>query len=128
MKSMPLLQRLAIAGVLMSATVLVDFTASARVLLSFGATFRDGDVASTAIPNDAIIAAADAVTDDPVFGDEFFAYKIDAEVLSLAVDLNLAVSEDASVIIGVENQDTSGANGIDYDKTIIRKCAFVHIH
>ena len=104
----------------LSATVLADFTVNQRLLLTFGTTWRDGDVASTAIPNTNIIDASEAITDDPVFGDNFFAYKIDAEVLSFAVDASIAVGGDASVVVGYEYQDTDAVAGIEYDKTIVR--------
>lgn len=104
----------------MSLSLSADYTLSSSWLLSLGYIYRDGDVASTAVPNDRIVAAAAAITDDPAFGAGRFAYRLDAEVHTLSIDLDGAMSQNSSLVLGYEFQQTTAAGGIDYDKSLLR--------
>jgi hypothetical protein len=88
--------------------------------LSFGYQYSDGEVTSTSTPTDLIVDAATAITNDSVFGSNKFAYRLDAKTHTYNLDWNRAILETATLIIGVEYQDTNGYGGIDYNSTIIR--------
>ena len=75
---------------------------------------------STAAPNDAILAVANASTPDPAFGSGHFAYQMDGQTHTVALDLSYSVSDSASLNLGIEHQDTAGSGGIDYDANIVR--------
>ena len=109
----------------LSLSLSADYTLSEAWLLTLGYIFRDGDVASTAVPNNRIIAAAEAITDDPAFGVGRFAYRLDAEVHTLTVDLDRAMGRDSSLVIGYQFQQTNAAGGIDYDKSLLQ-LSYVH--
>jgi hypothetical protein len=94
-------------------------------LLGIGYGYLDGDVDSNAIPNDPIIAAAEAITDDEVFGAGRVAYRLAAAIHTLSLDLNRGLTPDSSLALGVEYQDTRAEGGIDYDRTKVR-LTFIH--
>ncbi len=85
-----------------------------------GTVVFSGDVTSTAIPNQRIIDAAEAITADSVFGADRFAYRIDADVVGLFVDLSVVTSRDSALSLRTSFRDTQGAGGIDYDKSVVR--------
>jgi hypothetical protein len=97
-----------------------DLTLGELWLLSLSLGFRDGDVASTATPNAVISAAAEAITDDPAFGVNRFAYRLDAQVMSFAVDFDRALGETASLVFGYQFQHTDAVGDLDYDTSRVR--------
>ena len=81
--------------------------------------FRSGDVASTAIPNTTIVDASTAITADTVFGDQFFAYKLDADTHSLSAGWDIAITEQTSITFEYEYQNTDAGQSIEYKNKLI---------
>jgi hypothetical protein len=97
-----------------------EFTYNEVLLIFATYALRLGDVASTTQRNPAIFAASTAVTPDPVFGPEAFAYKIDATVHILSFGLSFALGSHASLNVAYEHQIGLGHGGIDYRDNIVR--------
>ena len=87
-----------------------------------GASYRyqHGDVVSSSPTYARIVAAATAITNDPVFGPATIAYRLPASTQLYSVDINRAVLDAGTVYFGLEYQDTSGENEIDYAVKLIR--------
>jgi hypothetical protein len=97
-----------------------DYTINEKYLLSFGYSYRDGEITSIATPNNTIITAANAIARDQVFGGGRVAYKLDAVTHTFNIDLNRAISDSVSFNLGYTYEDTQGESNIDYDNNIIR--------
>ena len=102
------------------ASITGDLTITEDLFLSLGYEYRDGEVASTALSNDRIVATSSAITADFLFGEDMFAYKIDAVTHVLAVGLGRAVGADSSVNFGYEREIVQGENDIDYEIDVFR--------
>ena len=100
--------------------VFADLDLTELTWLSAGYLFADGEVTSTSIPRERIINAANAITNDRVFGQGMYAYRIDASTHRFNLDWNMAFRETGTFLIGVEHQDVNGEAGIDYSVNLIR--------
>jgi hypothetical protein len=100
--------------------VRVDFVFNEVLTLFSGYAVRDGDVVSTTRRNPEIFQASDAVTPDPAFGRDFFAYRVDAIVHMLTFGLSFAVTPHASLNFSYERHLGLGRNGMDYENDIFR--------
>jgi hypothetical protein len=98
----------------------VDYQHSPLLVVFAGYALRLGDVASTTPRNADIFAASTAVTPDPAFGPDAFAYKIDATTHLLTVGLSVALGAQASFNLGYERQIGLGDGGIDYSNNVFR--------
>ncbi len=101
-----------------------------------------GDVVSTARPNAVIIAAADALANDPAFGSRgampgpgpapgpgpgpmpagsgFVSYQLDATVRSLELGMNVPVDSLTALDFSVARLDATATSSIDYNRVQLR--------
>lgn len=107
------------------ASVLGNVALGGAWLLSVGYGYLDGETDSNALPNDPIIAAAEAITDDPVFGAGRVAYRLEAAIHTLSLDLTRGLTEDSSLALGLQVQEIRADGGIDYDRTQAR-LTYIH--
>lgn len=98
----------------------VDFFYNEVVSLFAAYALRDGDVVSTTRRNPEIFAASSALTNDPAFGRDFIAYKIDAIVHIFSFGISFAVAEKASLNFGYERQIGLGNQGLTYYNDVFR--------
>ncbi|MFT7675160.1 MAG: FimV-like protein [Gammaproteobacteria bacterium] len=86
-------------------------------------TFISGDTVSSASPRLAIINAADAIEPDDAFGGittNQFAYRLDADTQVLTFGYNKIMSRTISIDLSARLVDTEAADGIGYERTILR--------
>ena len=88
--------------------------------LTAGYSFQKGDIVSSSRTYPSIVAAAVAITDDPVYGPGVIAYRIPALAQSLSIDINRAVLDSATLYLGAELQHTRNSSGIRYRVDIVR--------
>ena len=98
----------------------VDYLWSDAVLLLASYRYRDGDIVSSTVSYDRILVNAEAFTQDKAFGNNTFAYRLDAGTHVLHFALNYALSESTSIDLGYEYQSSNADGGIDYDKSVTR--------
>jgi hypothetical protein len=98
----------------------VDFLYNETLSLFGAYAWREGDVVSTTRRNTAIFTNSKAVTPDPAFGPDFFAYKIDATVHMLTFGMSFAVTDHLSANFGYERQIGLGRGGLDYSNDVFR--------
>jgi hypothetical protein len=86
--------------------------------LQAGAVFaaRRGDIVSTSRQHLDIFLESDAIAADPVFGDDFFAYRLRAAgtTQTAAVTLSWALSNRSSLNFRYADERTSAYGGLDY--------------
>ncbi len=86
--------------------------------LQAGANFavRRGDVVSTTRQHQEIFLESDAITADPAFGDDFFAYRLrgTSTTRTTAVTLSWALSNRSSLNFRYADERTSAYGGLDY--------------
>jgi hypothetical protein len=97
-----------------------DYQLGEGIGLFAGYALRDGEVVSTTRRNGEIFAASKALTADPAFGRDFFAYKIDAAVHLLSAGLSVALGAHASVNVGYEHWIGQARGGLDYTNNVVR--------
>src|SRR5438128_1633506 len=83
-----------------------SWRATSRVIPTFGPRCRRD--------NDAVLASSAAATDDPVFGDKAYAYKLKATSHILSLGLSKEINRRCSLNVGVQRQLTYAAGGYDY--------------
>ena len=98
----------------------VDVAVTDVLTLFTGYAWRQGDVVSTTRRNTEIFNGSTALTRDPVFGPDFFAYRIDATVHSLTFGMSLALGERSSVNVSYERHIGIGPAGLDYSNDVVR--------
>jgi hypothetical protein len=91
-----------------------------RLALVAGYTRRIGEVTATTRISGDIFAASDAISPDPVFGPDRFAYRIEAESNIYSVALSWALGNHASINAGYEYQDTDGRGDLTYKNNVAR--------
>ena len=97
-----------------------DYQISDLGLLTLEYRFIDGDVTSTAVPYDRVSVMAEAINKDDAFGEDTFAYRLDAETRSITVGINYALSENSALDLSYQHLETEAPGGIDYDKSVVR--------
>lgn len=75
---------------------------------------RRGDVESTTRQNYDIYVASDAITADPTFGADFYAYRLRGTTTSAVASLSWALSERSSLNLSYAAARTSAYDGLDY--------------
>jgi hypothetical protein len=98
----------------------VDYLCSESLLLLASARLIDGDIASTAVPYDRILAEAKAFTQDYAFGGDTFTYRLEARTYAFSIALNRALDERTSLDFGWEYQRSEADGGIDYSRSLAR--------
>jgi hypothetical protein len=97
-----------------------DFFATQQLAISAAYAYYDGDVVSSSTPYHEIVEYATAITRDPAFGGDFYAFRLEAKSHTYSLDLNYALGRDSSIGVGYERMQTKGDYGNDYDSNIVR--------
>lgn len=105
---------------LRSQTVTLDlrYSASETTLLFGSYAWRDGDVVSTSTPNFKVFRASAAITPDPVFGPNNYAYRIDAVSQIASLGVSQAVGQRSALNVTYQRQMTHGERDNNYFKSI----------
>ncbi|MCC4118506.1 hypothetical protein LLG90_24410 [Aromatoleum toluclasticum] len=107
-----------------SAGIGADFAYDPRHLVSVGYTWHRGDIVSTTQRNLPIFLASSAIAPDPVFGDNTYAYTMQARTRVFSIGLSREVGHQSSVSLGYEYHDSHADGGIDYSGNLFRASYF----
>lgn len=107
-----------------SAGIGAEFAYDPRYLVSVGYTWHRGDIVSTTQRNLPIFLASSAIAADPVFGDNTYAYTMQARTRVLSIGVSREVGRQASVSLGYEYRDSHADGGIDYSGNLFRASYF----
>jgi Outer membrane protein beta-barrel domain len=97
-----------------------DYSWSEDTAFLFGYTRRQGDVTPTTQRNFTIFSASTAITADPVFGTDWFAYRLTATTHLVFVGVSRALSPRSSLNFGFERQVSHAEGGNDYTNNLSR--------
>jgi hypothetical protein len=105
---------------LRSQTIALDlrYSASETTLLFGGYAWRDGDVVSTSTPNFKIFRASSAISPDPVFGPNNFAYRIDAMSHIATLGVSQGIGQRSALNVSYQRQMTHAERDNNYFKSI----------
>jgi hypothetical protein len=96
-----------------------DYAVGDRLSVIASAAQRYGDVVSSTRRNFAIFNAANAIADDPAFGDDFIAYRLSgARTRSLTGGLSWELARRATLDATLTKDDTRVGGGLDYGAVI----------
>jgi hypothetical protein len=94
-----------------------EYAWSERWLGYLGVSARRGDVVSSSRLDPEILEYSSAVVADPAFGPDYFAYKLAGRTNGASFGASLALSQHASLNIGLTREITNSQGGIDYRST-----------
>jgi hypothetical protein len=89
-------------------------------VLSASYTIRDGDIVSTTLRNIPILLASNALAEDPVFGPERFAYKMQARTNSVSLGVSRVIGRQTSFTVGYAHHVSRAEGGINYKSNLVR--------
>jgi hypothetical protein len=101
-----------------SATLNAAYAWDEKLQLAAGYGYRHGDVAATTRPGATIFFASAAIAADPVFGPDFFAYRLRASSQSASLHASQALNAHSSLNLGMQRQLTHGDGGNNYAKNL----------
>lgn len=90
-----------------------------KLALILDYTRRMGEVTSTTHRDPEIFDASDAITADPAFGPDRFAYRIHADANIFSASMNYALGEHAAVEAGYQYQDAWSYEDVKYRNSIV---------
>ena len=99
-------------------TLNAEYTWSDSLFLTFGALSRHGDVVASTRRARKIFYASKAIADDPVFGPDFYAYRMTGTTYGLNVDMNIAVTPHSLLHASMARQVTHAEGGNNYAKNV----------
>lgn len=94
------------------------YTVNYRLSLIAGFAKHLGEVTSTTRRSSNIFDASDAITPDPVFGTDRFAYRIDANTNIFSFGISYALTGNVSLNAGYEYRDSNASHGLAYTNNI----------
>ena len=97
-----------------------QYEINSRLSLILGYTCRTGSITATTLRNNEIFAASDAISADPVFGPDRFAYRIEADTSIFTVGLSMAVNDSMSVNFNYTYQDSDAYEDLAYSNNLVR--------
>ena len=95
-----------------------EYTLSDSTLLTLGSLLRLGDVLASTRETTKIMSSSKAIAVDPVFGPDFYAYRMNGTTYGLNVDVNFAVTPGSLLRASVSHQLTYTDGGNDYAKNV----------
>lgn len=101
-----------------AATLSAEYTWSDSLLLAFGSLLRHGDVVASTRRGRKIYSASKAMADDPVFGPDFYAYRMTGTTYGLNADMNIAVTSHSLLHASLVRQLTHAEGDNNYAKTV----------
>jgi hypothetical protein len=97
-----------------------DYALNERWAAFASVAFRRGDVTASTRLNPVIFAYSNAVTPDPVFGPDYFAYRLSGTTTwDFIAGASLAISDYSSVNLAVTRALTYASGGVEYQSTRI---------
>lgn len=101
-----------------TATLSAEYTWSDNLFLAFGSLLRHGDVVASTRRGRKIYSASKAIADDPVFGPDFYAYRMTGTTYGLNADMNIAVTSHSLLHASLLRQLTHAEGDNNYAKTV----------
>lgn len=101
-----------------AATLSAEYAWSDSLLLAFGSLLRHGDVVASTRRGRKIYSASKAMADDPVFGPDFYAYRMTGTTYGLNADMNIAVTSHSLLYASLVRQLTHAEGDNNYAKTV----------
>jgi len=102
----------------MGAYVQYEFTGGA--LLRTSCRYRDGQTDSSARPGGVLRNVAQAITRDSGLGQGYFVYRVGVHTLGCAADLDLPITDDSSMSLGVERLESNARGNVRYERNLLR--------
>ncbi len=99
-------------------TLNAEYAWSDSLFLTFGTLLRHGDVVASTRRGRKIFSASKAIADDPVFGQDFYAYRMTGTTYGLNVDMNIAVTPHSLLRASMLRQLTHAAGDNNYAKNV----------
>ncbi|MBI5891003.1 MAG: hypothetical protein HZB47_10025 [Nitrosomonadales bacterium] len=99
-------------------TLNAEYAWDESIFLTCGVLLRRGGVVATTSETANMIASSEAIADDPVFGEHFYAYRMYGTTRGLDVGLNVAVSRNSLLRASISRLLTHTAGDNDYAKTV----------
>jgi hypothetical protein len=99
-------------------TLNAEYTWSDSLFLTFGSLLRHGDVVASARETTKIISSSQAIARDPVFGPNFYAYRMNGTTYGLNVDMNFAVTSSSMLRASISRQLTHTEGDNNYAKSV----------
>jgi hypothetical protein len=96
------------------------FTLNYQWSLAFSYVRRMGEVCSTTFRNSEIFQASDAITPDPVFGPEKFAYRIDADTDIYSIGVNRGIGNHLAADLSYTYRDSTADAGPEYSTGLLQ--------
>jgi hypothetical protein len=97
-----------------------EYAWSDTLLFDFGYLSRRGDVVATTQIHrgSTIFGSSKAIAEDPVFGSDFYAYRLTGTTQGLSLDACFVLSRKGLLTFGVQHMVTHGAGGNNYSKYV----------
>jgi len=99
-------------------TLNAEYTWSDRLFLTLGSLLRHGDVVATTRRSLKIFSASKAIAADPVFGPNFYAYRMAGTSYGLNIDMNIAVTPRSLLHASLVRQLTHAEGGNNYARNV----------
>ena len=96
----------------------VRYSIDDRTMVFASYAWRHGDVVSTSTPNAKIFRASSALTRDPTFGSNAFAYRLDAVSRIASVGISQALSDRSALNVSFQRQVTHAESDNNYLKSV----------
>lgn len=99
-------------------TLDAEYALSERLFLTFGSLLRRGDAVTSARETTKIISSSHAIAVDPVFGPDFYAYRMTGTTYGLSVAMNIAVTPHSLLRASMARQVTQTEGDNDYANNV----------
>ena len=97
----------------------VRYSPNDMTLLFAAYGWRHGDVVSTSTPSRKIFGASSAITRDPAFGSDTFAYRLDGVSHLFSVGVSQAIGSSAALSLSYQHQITHAEGDNRYIKNVL---------
>ncbi|MBU3671522.1 MAG: hypothetical protein FGM43_03150 [Sinobacteraceae bacterium] len=95
-----------------------EFSGGARLRTS--CRYRDGQTDSSARPGGVLRNVAQAITRDSAIGQGYVVYRVAVRTLGCAADVDLPLTDDTSMGLGVERLESNARAGVRYERNLLR--------
>jgi hypothetical protein len=95
-------------------TANAEYSVSERVLVSAGSLVRHGDVVFTTTPGGALYANSKAIAEDPTFGPEAYAYRLNGTTYAFRLGADYSLTMHSLVGCGFQRSETHAQGGNNY--------------
>ena len=91
-----------------------------RLSVVLGYTFRTGEITSTTLRNSEIFEASDAISVDPVYGPDRFAYRISADTSIFSAGASFALTNRMSFNVSYAYRNSDAYEDLSYNNNLVR--------